>query len=90
MLENSPKLWANYYHDKRPDTHKYDYGHGVAVSGMEMTGATILASKAALRCGLGLLSISAPRELHSIYDGFDLEKQPEGKTFALIVSTTRN
>jgi|GEM_PF-2077552 hypothetical protein len=30
------------------------------------------------------------RELHSIYDGFDLEKQPEGKTFALIVSTTRN
>ena len=67
MLENSPKLWANYYHDKRPDTHKYDYGHSLAISGMEMTGATILASKAALRCGLGVLSIYAPRELHSIY-----------------------
>jgi DNA-directed RNA polymerase specialized sigma24 family protein len=30
------------------------------------------------------------RTLHNVYDGFDIDKQPEGKTLALLVSTTFN
>ncbi|MAQ70718.1 MAG: NAD(P)H-hydrate dehydratase [Alphaproteobacteria bacterium] len=67
MKVNNPNLWQDFFSDKESHTHKYDYGHGVIVSGKTMTGATILASKAALRCGLGLLSISAPKDIQSIY-----------------------
>lgn len=47
--------------------HKGDFGHALIVAGsFGKMGAAILASRAALRAGLGLLSVHVPREGYSI------------------------
>lgn len=52
---------------RRSDTHKGSYGHLLAVCGSYgMAGATILAAKAALRSGLGLLTVALPRSIYPI------------------------
>lgn len=47
-----------------PDTHKGDYGHLLVVAGsMGKAGAAVMASKAALRAGAGLVSAAVPNSL---------------------------
>ena len=60
LWENAPELWAGSFPQRRPDSHKYDFGHALILGGGEMTGAGRLASLAALRCGAGLVSVAAP------------------------------
>lgn len=48
-------------------SHKGNYGHGLLVAGsFGMGGAAVLAAKAALRAGLGLLTVHIPKKLYNI------------------------
>jgi NAD(P)H-hydrate epimerase len=47
--------------------HKYTRGHALVAGGAAMPGATRLASRAARRVGIGMLTVAAPREAHPFY-----------------------
>lgn len=52
------------FNHRRPDTHKGDYGHALLVAGsLGKAGAAILAARACLRSGVGLLTVHVPRQL---------------------------
>ncbi len=52
---------------RKPDTHKGDYGHVLVVGGsVGFVGAPILAAAAALRAGAGLVSLAVPREVYPV------------------------
>jgi len=62
-FENVPGLWLAAFPQPKLDSHKYDRGHAVVVSGpMHMTGATRLAARAALRAGAGLVTVAAAKD----------------------------
>jgi NAD(P)H-hydrate epimerase len=47
---------------RRPSAHKGDFGHLLMVAGSEgYSGAAVLCSQAAMRCGVGLVTLAAPR-----------------------------
>ncbi len=53
--------------DRKPDTHKGDYGRILVLAGScGMTGAACLCSSAALRAGAGLVTLGIPESLHGI------------------------
>lgn len=61
-------VWRSLLH-RKPDTNKYDYGHMLIVGGSEaMTGAPILAARAALRTGAGLVTIASTAQTVDIID----------------------
>src|SRR5690606_38388569 len=64
--ENLPALWAPLFPKRRPEGHKYHYGH-VLVAGGAMTGAARLSALAALRSGAGLVSVAAREADRVIY-----------------------
>ena len=52
------------------DTHKGTYGHLLVMAGSRgKTGAAILACRAAMRTGAGLVTLAAPRALNDIFAG---------------------
>src|SRR5207237_8170747 len=58
---NGPDLWRSHFPAPRADSHKYDRGHAVIVSGpMNATGAARLSARGALRTGAGLVSVASP------------------------------
>ena len=65
-FENGPELWGADLPRPRLDGHKYSRGHAVVVAG-EMTGAAILASRAARRIGSGLVTIASPPGLRDTF-----------------------
>ena len=67
-LLNSPRLWIKYFPWKRKDGHKYSRGRVVIYGGKkEFTGASILASEAALRTGSGSVKIICKSHTIHIY-----------------------
>jgi ADP-dependent NAD(P)H-hydrate dehydratase / NAD(P)H-hydrate epimerase len=63
---------------REPDTHKGTYGHVVVVAGSRgKTGAAILACRAAMRTGAGLVTLAAPRSLNNIFAGALVEVMTE-------------
>lgn len=53
---------------READTHKGTYGHLVVMAGSRgKTGAAILACRAAMRAGAGLVTLAAPRGLNNIF-----------------------
>tara|TARA_B100000287_G_scaffold274956_1_gene258990 strand:+ start:6626 stop:8146 length:1521 start_codon:yes stop_codon:yes gene_type:complete len=56
VKHNDPKLWKSYFPKKTWSSHKHKHGHTLILTG-EMPGAGVLASIAALRCGVGLISV---------------------------------
>jgi hydroxyethylthiazole kinase-like uncharacterized protein yjeF len=63
---------------REPDTHKGTYGHVLVVAGSRgKTGAAILACRAAMRTGAGLVSLAAPRSLNNIFAGSLVEVMTE-------------
>ncbi len=56
------------------NVHKGSHGHLAVLAGsLGKTGAAALAVKSALRTGTGLVSLFAPKELNSIYEGLVIE-----------------
>jgi ADP-dependent NAD(P)H-hydrate dehydratase / NAD(P)H-hydrate epimerase len=50
--------------ERRPDSHKYDYGHVLVVGGSPgMVGAPLLVAMAALRIGAGLVTIASSADI---------------------------
>jgi NAD(P)H-hydrate epimerase len=61
-----------------PDTHKGSYGHLLVMAGSRgKTGAAILACRAAMRMGAGLVTLAAPRSLNGIFAGSLVEAMTE-------------
>ena len=56
---NGPRLWADKLPRREPASHKYRFGHALISGGPELVGASILAARAALRVGAGLVTIAA-------------------------------
>ena len=61
LYENLPVLWRAMMPAREAASHKYGYGHAVAVSGGPWnTGAARLAAMGALRVGAGLVTVASP------------------------------
>ena len=53
---------------REPDTHKGTYGHVLVMAGSRgKTGAAVLACRAGMRSGAGLVTLAAPRSLNDIF-----------------------
>jgi ADP-dependent NAD(P)H-hydrate dehydratase / NAD(P)H-hydrate epimerase len=53
---------------REPDSHKGTYGHVLVMAGSRgKTGAAILACRAAMRAGAGLVTLAAPRSLNEVF-----------------------
>ncbi len=62
-FENVIGLWGSQFPKLEPQSHKYDRGHTLVVSGGPWsTGAARLAARAALRVGSGLVTVASPSE----------------------------
>ncbi len=65
---NTLNLWKKDLPSYQEDIHKYDRGHAVVFGGgEESTGAARMAAKAALRMGIGLVTVASPPEALPIY-----------------------
>jgi hydroxyethylthiazole kinase-like uncharacterized protein yjeF len=63
---------------RQPDTHKGTYGHLLVMAGSRgKTGAAILACRAAMRTGAGLVTLAAPRSLNGIFASSLIEVMTE-------------
>lgn len=59
---------------RKKDSHKRDFGHVFILAGsLGMTGAAILAAKAALRSGAGLVTVGLPKSLVPIISSHTIE-----------------
>ena len=66
--------------DSGPDTHKVAYGHLFILAGSPgKTGAAVMAAQAALRSGVGLVTVGVPESLNTIFE----EKLTEAMTLPL-------
>ncbi len=63
MIENTitPELVASWLKERKPDSHKGDYGRALLVAGSKgMMGAALLSARACMRSGVGLLTTRVP------------------------------
>ncbi|MSP38137.1 MAG: NAD(P)H-hydrate dehydratase [Deltaproteobacteria bacterium] len=66
LLERETMRWL--VPRRAADTHKGSYGHLLVIAGSRgKTGAAILACRAAMRSGAGLVTLAAPRSLNTIF-----------------------
>jgi NAD(P)H-hydrate epimerase len=62
-----PSDAARAYPPRRPDAHKGDFGHVLAVAGSAgKSGAAVLCGTAALRAGAGLVTVATPAEVQPV------------------------
>lgn len=62
MIHITEELAKSILKPRNPDSHKGNYGHALLVAGSEgKNGAAVIAGKACLRSGVGLLTVHIPR-----------------------------
>ena len=66
-FENGPALWLANYPWPNREGNKYQRGHVLVLGGAEMTGASRLAARAALRVGAGVVTLASPRAAWQVY-----------------------
>ena len=67
-INNSPTLWLSNFPWKKKNDHKYSRGKLIVIGGeINMIGATILGSEAALRVGIGSVKIICSKKTLPIY-----------------------
>ena len=67
VKHNDPKLWKSNFPKKIWSSHKHKHGHTLILTG-EMPGASVLASIAALRCGVGLVSVICLSKYQTLFN----------------------
>jgi NAD(P)H-hydrate epimerase len=65
--ENSPELWYENYPWPRLEGHKFHRGHAVVFGGENLTGASRLTARGAMRIGAGLVTLAVPMKAWAIY-----------------------
>ncbi len=76
LLEDEEIGWL--VPEREPDSHKGSYGHLLVMAGSRgKTGAAILACRAAMRVGAGLVTLAAARSLNDIFAGALVEVMTE-------------
>lgn len=67
---NTPAEWQTQLPRRRPDRHKYSFGHALVIGGgATQSGAAGMAARAAARIGAGLVTVAAPGEALAIHAG---------------------
>ncbi|NEU14665.1 NAD(P)H-hydrate dehydratase [Methylobacterium sp. BTF04] len=66
-FENGPALWSPAYPRPDPEGNKYQRGHVLVLGGRDVTGASRLTARAAMRVGAGLVTLGAPAEVWAVY-----------------------
>ena len=92
-FHNDPALWLPHYPWPKRDDHKYRRGHALVYGGLEMTGASRLAARGALRIGAGVVTLAVPHSVWSVYasacDSVIVRSMGVTETFATYLSDTR-
>ncbi len=65
---NEPELWADRLPWPQHGDHKYGRGYLVVAGGSQMTGATRIAVRAAMRCGAGMVTLACAPEASRTYN----------------------
>lgn len=61
-FEVDSPVWPDFLNRRNPDSHKGTYGHALLIAGSYgKMGAAVLAARACLRMGVGLLTVHVPR-----------------------------
>lgn len=69
-MTNNPQLQRLF--TRQSDSHKYDYGRVLVIGGSSsMAGAPVLAGRAALRCGAGVVELCVPECVAAVAASFD-------------------
>lgn len=64
MAGITERMIANFLPSRQPDSHKGQFGKLLCITGSErMPGAAVMSAAAALRCGVGLMRLAAPRSV---------------------------
>lgn len=70
---------APYFGDRDPDAHKGEFGHLLILGGSRgKTGAAVLAARAAMRVGCGLVTLAVPRSVQAVAASHLVEVMTEG------------
>ena len=69
-----PEEVGRLIHERRPEAHKGDFGHLLALAGARgKSGAALLCASAALRAGTGLVTLGGPESLLPVFSSVLLE-----------------
>ncbi|SHE66227.1 NAD(P)H-hydrate epimerase [Marinomonas polaris DSM 16579] len=95
--ENSPELWYRDYPWPRLDGHKFHRGHALVFGGENITGASRLTARSAMRIGAGLVTLAAPIKAWAVYATAltgvmvaKLEQSQEAEDFEELLLDTRH
>ena len=91
---NEPPLWRHAFPWPEAGDHKYTRGHVVVVTGSEMPGAARLATRSARRVGAGMVTVTAPDDVRSVFvhdhPGAIVEPLPDdARAFVRLLSARR-